>query len=396
MVEAHRRPGSAEWEARRAAVTVRARRAAFALGLLGIGAWVSGSLFGCGSSAGSGVSAGTSGAAGAGSGTGTGSTGSPAGMSSSSSPSSDAGEGTSGGGTASGSASGEADSATARLPADGSTGSTGGTAGTGSTGSGSSGSGSSAGTDASVLDDAGLARTGDASTKPGSADSGATEGGATACGNLVLGGGPITTTTTHLDIGVHDPSMIWDGTAYFLFATGGTLNVRRSTDMRTWTNAGNLFTTVPAWISTALGQTPTDLWAPDISFFNGQFHVYYAGSTFGSNDSVIGLATTASLASPHFADQGMVVQSTTADTFNAIDPNVSFDQDCTPWLAFGSFWTGIKLRKLDAATGKPATSDPTTYSLASRGSGGAIEAASIVSHNGYYYLFVSFDCAAKG
>ena len=26
-----------------------------------------------------------------------------------------------------------------------------------------------------------------------------------------FGGGPLTTTSTHLDIGVHDPSMIWDG-----------------------------------------------------------------------------------------------------------------------------------------------------------------------------------------
>ena len=45
------------------------------------------------------------------------------------------------------------------------------------------------------------------------------------CGDP-FGGGPITTTTTHLDIGVHDPSMIWDGRQYYLFATGGTLDVR--------------------------------------------------------------------------------------------------------------------------------------------------------------------------
>ena len=74
---------------------------------------------------------------------------------------------------------------------------------------------------------------------------------------------------------------------------------------------------------------------------------------------------------------------------------MSFDENCTPWLAFGSFWSGIKLRKLDATTGMPATDDTTTYSLASR-NGGAIEAASIVSHNGFYYLFVSFDACCQG
>jgi arabinan endo-1,5-alpha-L-arabinosidase len=229
----------------------------------------------------------------------------------------------------------------------------------------------------------------------GAGDASFTEGGV-GCGGQVLGGGPVTTNAMHLDIGVHDPSMIWDGSRYFLFATGGTLGIRSSPDMFTWTNAGNVFSAVPAWVATALGSIPTDLWAPDISYFNGLFHVYYAGSSFGSNDSVIGLATTTSLESPAFSDRGMVVQSTTSDDFNAIDPNVSFDQDCGPWLAYGSFWSGIKLHKLDAATGKLATDDTNTYSLAARGGSNAIEAASIVSHNGYYYLFVSFDACCKG
>lgn len=189
--------------------------------------------------------------------------------------------------------------------------------------------------------------------------------------------------------------MIWDGQDYFLFATGGTLGVRRSADILTWSNAGNVLGAIPGWVTTALGSTPTDLWAPDISYFNGQFHVYYAGSSFGSNDSVIGLATTATLQNPGWTDQGLVVQSKTTDNFNAIDPNVSFDQNCAPWIAFGSFWSGIKLHKLDATTGKLATDNTTTYSIASR-NGGAIEAASIVSHNGYYYLFVSFDTCCKG
>jgi arabinan endo-1,5-alpha-L-arabinosidase len=220
------------------------------------------------------------------------------------------------------------------------------------------------------------------------------DGGA-ACGAASLGGGPLTTTTMHLDIGVHDPSMIWDGARYYLFATGGTLDVRSSADILAWASAGSVFGTVPAWITSTLGSNPGSLWAPDVSYFSGEFHLYYAGSTFGSNDSVIGLATTTSLASPRWVDQGLIVQSASTDGFNAIDPNVSFDASCTPWLAFGSFWSGIKMRKLDAATGKPATDDATLYSLASR-NGGAIEAASIISHNGYYYLFVSFDQCCKG
>ena len=274
--------------------------------------------------------------------------------------------------------------------------------------------GSGAASDASVTSDGGGA-TPDASTTgggrggdagavdaAGAADVGPPDAGVTAagdagmgCGGVVLGGGPLTTTTTHLDIDVHDPSMIWDGTKYYLFATGGTLNVRSSPDILTYSNAGNIFNAIPAWVTTALGVNPGSLWAPDISYFNGVFHVYYAGSTFGSNSSVIGLATTTSLAKPTWVDQGLIFQSLTTDDFNAIDPNISFDQNCQPWLAFGSFWDGIKMRKIDATTGQLATDDTTLYSLASRG-GGAIEAASIISHNGFYYLFVSFDACCEG
>ena len=214
-----------------------------------------------------------------------------------------------------------------------------------------------------------------------------------------LGGGPVTTSTTHLDIGVHDPSMIWDGSNYYLFATGGSLNIRKSANLMQWTTAGKVYPAIPAWATAIIGTGLTSLWAPDISYFNGLFHVYWAGSTFGSNTSVIGLATNVALdptkAGYAWVDQGLVTQSKSTDNFNAIDPNVSFDQNGAPWLAFGSFWSGIKLHKLDPATGMFATDDPTLYSIAGR-NGGAIEAASIISHNGFYYLFVSFDACCKG
>jgi arabinan endo-1,5-alpha-L-arabinosidase len=251
--------------------------------------------------------------------------------------------------------------------------------------------------DAAVID-AGAVTVGDDAARP-LADAGlASDSGAAACANG-LGGGPTMSTTTHQDIGVHDPSMIWDGSRYYLFATGGTLGIRSSTNLTAWTNVGNIFSDIPSWVTTDIGTNPGTLWAPDISYFSGQFHVYYAGSTSGSNASVIGLATTptlqASNANYHWTDQGLVIQSKKSDDFNAIDPNVSFDRNCKPWLAYGSFWSGIKMHKLDETTGKLATDDTTTYSLASR-NGGAIEAASIVSHNGYFYLFVSFDTCCQG
>jgi arabinan endo-1,5-alpha-L-arabinosidase len=241
-----------------------------------------------------------------------------------------------------------------------------------------------------------LADVRDAALEPPASDGPSAEGG-TGC--QVPGPGTFGTSTTHQNIGVHDPSMMSDGRRFYLFATGGSLSIRSSADGIQWTNAGKVFASVPSWVTTTIGAT--ELWAPDISFFDCKYHLYYTGSTFGSNSSVIGLATSPSLdpkdPSYGWTDQGLVVQSKSSDSFNAIDPNVAFDDTGAPWLSFGSFWDGIKMRRLDPSTGKPSSSDTTLYSLASRkGTGNAIEAPSIVSHNGYYYLFVSFDTCCKG
>ena len=89
-------------------------------------------------------------------------------------------------------------------------------------------------------------------------------------------------------------------------------------------------------------------------FHNGQYYLYYAVSSFGSNNSAIGVATNKTLHpdSPDFkwVDHGPVVESVAGrDLFNAIDPNLAFDDQGTGWLTFGSFWKGMKLVKLDAS-----------------------------------------------
>jgi arabinan endo-1,5-alpha-L-arabinosidase len=146
---------------------------------------------------------------------------------------------------------------------------------------------------------------------------------------------------------IHDPVMAREGDTYYVFSTGSRIIVICSKDMVTWEWCGRVFEKNPRWLTDAVPGVG-DLWAPDISFFNGKWHLYYAGSTFGSNRSAIGLATNVTLDrdSPDYewVDEGLVIRSAPGDDWNAIDPNVAFDETGQPWLSFGSFWSGIKMR----------------------------------------------------
>jgi arabinan endo-1,5-alpha-L-arabinosidase len=206
---------------------------------------------------------------------------------------------------------------------------------------------------------------------------------------------------------VHDPTMAEENGTYYVFSTGdpagvignGNIQIRTSRDLRSWSYDGTVFAAKPAWITDELGDIP-NLWAPDISYFNGLWHLYYAGSSFGSNDSVIGLATTPTLdpQSPryHWTDDGLVYQSTSAYDYNAIDPSLVTAADGSKWLVFGSYWSGIKLISLDSSTSKPATSTPTIYSIAAKPFPDPEEGAGIVYHDGYYYLFMAVDTCCRG
>ena len=192
--------------------------------------------------------------------------------------------------------------------------------------------------------------------------------------------------------------MIQEGVRYYLFSTGAGVPIRCSVDRVTWTNCGTVFEGAPQWAQDAIPGV-SDLWAPDISYFDGEYHLYYSASTFGRNTSAIGLATTPTLDQSsddyEWTDHGAVVRSFSSNDYNAIDGNVVIDADGTPWLSFGSYWSGIKIVELDPSTGMPASDPPTIRSIASRG-GGAIEAPYIIRRDGYYYLFVSFDACCQG
>ncbi len=199
------------------------------------------------------------------------------------------------------------------------------------------------------------------------------------------------------DITVRDPSMIKtsNGT-YYVFSTSIAtpykgLEMRSSTDRIHFSNAGFVFKTLPSWTNAYDGNTG-NFWAPDISYHNGKYWLYYAVSTFGSEHSAIGLATSTTAAPGSWADQGIVFTSDSSSGFNAIDPALVIDGSGQYWLSLGSFWDGIHLIQIDPTTGKQLGSNHTFYHLAERLiTSHGIEASYIYPHGGYYYLFASVD-----
>ena len=190
---------------------------------------------------------------------------------------------------------------------------------------------------------------------------------------IVLACGLCSRAEQGLTEGIPDPGIIkseQDG-CYYVFCTGRGIPIHRSKDLVNWERVGTVFeTSVPDWARTEVPGS-RNIWAPDIAYFNGKYHLYYSISTFGSQRSCIGLATNITLgpASKDYKwiDQGKVVESAAGKTdFNAIDPAVFIDKDGGIYLAFGSFWDGIKMMHIDPATGKPDPDDSRRYSLARR------------------------------
>lgn len=217
----------------------------------------------------------------------------------------------------------------------------------------------------------------------------------------------------------HDPVIIKQGEKFYIFSTGWGISVLSSTDLKSWKIEKPVFDKAPQWALDAIPGFRGHIWAPDISFYNGEYYLYYSVSAFGKNTSCIGLATNKTLDSsdPAFCwvDRGLVIQSFPGVTnWNAIDPNLIVSTNGTPYLAFGSFWDGIKLAKLSSDGRKIEDNLNKLPTIASRktksglpnppsvddnpvdAGGNAIEAPFIFKHNNYYYLFASIDYCCKG
>lgn len=211
---------------------------------------------------------------------------------------------------------------------------------------------------------------------------------------------------------VHDPVMAQEDSTYYMYSTGIGIQQMTSQDGIKWkVRKEPLMTVIPKWTRDSVPGFTSHVWAPDIIQWHGRWWLSYSCSTFGLNTSAIGLMSSRSLADPLWADEGCIVASKAQrDNWNAIDPCFVIDDDDQPWLVWGSFWDGIQLARLDTTMHLAAGERPRTiarrYALGFEGATpnptskyagtNAIEAPFIMKHDGWYYLFVSWDYCCMG
>jgi hypothetical protein len=199
-------------------------------------------------------------------------------------------------------------------------------------------------------------------------------------------------------LSAHDPSTLTlcNG-QYYQFWTGQGILSKSSANKVFWTPGPPVFSNAPAWTTNAVPGFAGVFWAPDLLYFNGTYHLYYAVSTFGSQVSAIGLATNPTLnpsnSNYRWSDQGPVITSTNGSPFNTIDPSLCWDNSGNLWMSFGSYWNGIYLTQLNPATGLRISPNSPTYQLAYNSS---IEASYLWRRGGYYYLFVNWGSCCSG
>ncbi len=224
----------------------------------------------------------------------------------------------------------------------------------------------------------------------------------------------VSTLVNAKQVDVHDPVMAREGDTWYLFSTGPGITIYSSNDRVNWTLAGRAFATEPTWAKNVAPGFNGHLWAPDIIHRNGQFYLYYSVSAFGKNTSAIGVTVNKTLnpKSPDYRweDKGIVLHSVpNRDAWNAIDPAVIVDEEGQGWMSFGSFWSGLKIFKLNNDWTRPAepqewhsiakrdqVSSDVSSNVSSNAGPGEIEAPFILKKGNYYYLFASWGLCCKG
>jgi arabinan endo-1,5-alpha-L-arabinosidase len=196
------------------------------------------------------------------------------------------------------------------------------------------------------------------------------------------------------DLEVYDPSAIFDGERYWIVSTGAGMPLRTSADLQSFELVGDAVEGLPDWAADSV-PTAGHFWSPDVAYFGGRYHLYYALAGGGTRQACVGHASASALgaAGAWIDDEASLICTQDDSDWHAIDPSVLVDQDGSAWLLVGSSGSGLRLLALDAAGGR-MDAEPTI--VARRPDGGIIQASAITRKGGYYYVFGAFDLCCRG
>ena len=203
-----------------------------------------------------------------------------------------------------------------------------------------------------------------------------------------------------LDTDFPDPALIRapDG-FYYAYATqtlrdGHWINIQvaRSPDLVHWEDLGDALPQKPEW-----ALTTQDFWAPSVIYDGSTYFMYYSATPDACHHHerghALAVATASSPAGP-FIDMGMPLL--LGSGFEFIDP-MAFDDPATGkhLLYWGSGFQPIRVQELAADRISFAPDSKAIDLIWPNGENGGfprlVEAAWVISHEGYYYLFYSGD-----
>jgi len=192
------------------------------------------------------------------------------------------------------------------------------------------------------------------------------------------------------NLAVHDPVMIKQKDTYYVFGTG--ISVKTSKDKINWTTAPGVFQRDQplAWWKNDIPDQNGHIWAPDIHYRNGKYHLYYSVSAWMNFNSSIGYATNTTLDKndPNYkwVDHGQVISfKNGGEGVNVIDPNVFVEKNGKVWLLYGSYKSGLRMTELNPETGMLLNPNPKLITLTSHLGEGVF----LVKGPEYYYIFAS-------